>query len=615
MIVASLALRLLCCTAAPASVSHAAPSLPAALANDNRVAAGTLRDGVLTLSLVAQEVEWRLLESGGPAVRVQAFGEESRLPSVPGPLVRVPIGTRVEIALRNSLADTLVFHWRCAVKCPNARTTSVAPGAIAQLAYAADTAGTFVYYAGTVRNGRLRFGAAQLAGVIVVDSAGARQDRILVVTDWVIPKDSANPSKGLSLAFALNGKLWPHTERLSYAQGDSVHWRLVHLGGGEHPMHLHGFYFRVESRGDGAVDTPIAPENQSLVVTQELGTLQTATVSWVGDRPGNWLFHCHKSFHSTRARNTDAGELGDAAAHTSGNHATMNMGGLVMGITVRPASALQPVAGPPADVAKRLRLLVQRREHHYGEEAGYGYVLQQGSDIPKRDSLQIPGPTLVLTRGERSAITVVNYSGHATAVHWHGIELESFFDGVAGWSGAVGRMAPMIAPNDSFVAVFSPRRAGTFIYHTHVDDMRQLGGGLYGALVVLEPGEKWNDATDHAFAIGQGGNEKPGWTVVNGVPAGDPTFLKAGVPHRLRFLSMTIDEESDILVANDSGPLQWKPLAKDGMPVPASVAKLGPARLHIGPGETYDFEITPARGIYWMRVMSKTNSLFDVIVR
>ena len=78
---------------------------------------------------------------------------------------------------------------------------------------------------------------------------------------------------------------------------------------------------------------------------------------------------------------------------------------------------------------------------------------------------------------------------------------------------------------------------------------------------------------------------------------------------------MTIDEESDILVANDSGPLQWKPLAKDGMPVPASVSKLGPARLHIGPGETYDFEITPARGNYWMRIMSKTNSLFDVIVR
>ena len=48
---------------------------------------------------------------------------------------------------------------------------------------------------------------------------------------------------------AINGKAWPHTERLRYALGDSVRWRIVNASQEAHPMHLHGFYFRVDSRG------------------------------------------------------------------------------------------------------------------------------------------------------------------------------------------------------------------------------------------------------------------------------------------------------------------------------------------------------------------------------
>ena len=49
---------------------------------------------------------------------------------------------------------------------------------------------------------------------------------------------------------------------------------------------------------------------------------------------------------------------------------------------------------------------------------------------------------------------------------------------------------PPIAPGASFVAQMTPPRAGTFIYHTHIDDIKQLSSGLYGALIVLPPGEK-----------------------------------------------------------------------------------------------------------------------------
>ena len=44
-------------------------------------------------------------------------------------------------------------------------------------------------------------------------------------------------------------------------------------------------------------------------------------------------------------------------------------------------------------------------------------------------------------------------------MHWHGIELESYYDGVAGFGGSARRVTPVIAPRDSFYARFTPPRA------------------------------------------------------------------------------------------------------------------------------------------------------------
>ena len=85
---------------------------------------------------------------------------------------------------------------------------------------------------------------------------------------------------------------------------------------------------------------------------------------------------------------------------------------------------------------------------------------------PPADTGLHTGPTIVVTRAVPVRITVVNTRNVTTSVHWHGIELESYFDGVAGCSGAGAHLAPIIAPHDSFVVRFTPPRAGTFIYHT-----------------------------------------------------------------------------------------------------------------------------------------------------
>ena len=86
----------------------------------------------------------------------------------------------------------------------------------------------------------------------------------------------------------------------------------------------------------------------------------------------------------------------------------------------------------------------------------------------------------MLQQNEPTSIAIVNRSRVETSVHWHGMELESYFDGVPGWGGDPGASTPPIRPGETFVAEMTPPRAGTFMYHTHWHDDVQLKSGMYG---------------------------------------------------------------------------------------------------------------------------------------
>src|SRR4051812_41591716 len=80
------------------------PPKSAAVANDNQSRAGTLRDGVLTLRLVARPVAWRPDGPTGCALSVNAFAEEGKASQIPGPLIRVVAGTQIRVNVRNTLS-------------------------------------------------------------------------------------------------------------------------------------------------------------------------------------------------------------------------------------------------------------------------------------------------------------------------------------------------------------------------------------------------------------------------------------------------------------------------------------------------------------------------------
>lgn len=572
--------------------------LPVVEANDNRAPAGRLEDGVLTLHLVVDSARWYPETPDGPFIDLVAFSEEGGPPEVPAPLVRVPRGTIVDATIRNALADSTIYIWGFVTR-PSATGDSVPvkPGESRSFRFEAGEPGTYLYRAMIGIWDYDKHGEReQLTGAIVVDSANARMDdRIFVINIWsglTNPKDSASGGNAL----AINGKSWPHTERITATVGDSLRWRFVNGSGRNHPMHLHGFYFRVDARGDEKRDTLFKAEKRRLAVTEDLSPGHSVTLVMKPEREGNWLFHCHLAFHVVHGANLSDRTSSDHGLHSS--NPTRHMSGLVLGISIRPAPGA--VAERRANV-RRMKLFVQEGKPRGRAPRALGYVLQRGRREPAKDSVEIPGSVIVVTRGEPTDITVVNRLSEATSVHWHGIELESYSDGVPGWSGMEKRLAPMIEPGKSFTARLTLRRAGTFIYHTHLNDVEQLTSGLYGAIVVLEPGQRFYPKTDHLFVAGWDGDNAQPTFIINGDSAsGPPIELELGRAQRFRFINISPAGRLIFSILQDTMVSRWRALAKDGADLPPHQATLRPSSQRLAVGEMYDAEFTPGASGEWV---------------
>jgi manganese oxidase len=282
---------------------------------------------------------------------------------------------------------------------------------------------------------------------------------------------------------------------------------------------------------------------------------------------------------------------GQPAAYSPAHDHNMGMGGLVIGITVLPG-AMPPPNPVDATAPRRLQLVISDNP---GKVPLYDLAVNDPLKPIATDKKPPPsllGPAIFLTRGEATEIEVKNQSSNPTVIHWHGIELESYYDGVAGWTGSGQQTTPPVAPGTSFIARMTPPRAGTFIYHTHWHDDVQLRNGLYGPLIVLEPGQKYDPEHDRTFVFSMGKYDPFGFMLLmNGYPQPDPVQLHTATRYRLRLINIT-DGAADLRVrlTNKGVPVQWKVVAKDGADLPPAQLRLATADMGITVGSTYDVE-------------------------
>jgi manganese oxidase len=286
---------------------------------------------------------------------------------------------------------------------------------------------------------------------------------------------------------------------------------------------------------------------------------------------------------------------GSAADSSSAVHDTgMGMAGMVVGITVSPG-AIPLASATAATATRKLQLLISDNP---GKIPLYHLEVSDPAKPAAPDNKKPPsllGPPIVLTRGEATEIEVKNLSSNPTAIHWHGLELENYYDGVPGWTGSGQQTTPPVAPGTSFIARITPTRAGTFIYHTHWHDNAQLLNGLYGPLIVLEPGHKYDPEHDWTFVFSTGNYAPLGFMLlVNGHPQPDPIELHAGTLYRLRFINITVAQaELRVRLTIKGVPVRWKVIAKDGANLPPAQLRSSTADMGITVGETYDVEYRP----------------------
>lgn len=140
--------------------------------------------------------------------------------------------------------------------------------------------------------------------------------------------------------------------------------------------------------------------------------------------------------------------------------------------------------------------------HEYKLEINEEMVNKAGKDVMGMTiNGSIPGPTLEFVEGEYAVIYVKNNMSEETSIHWHGILLPNFFDGVPYLT------TPPIAPGKTLKYEFAIKQNGTYWYHSHT--MLQEQSGVFGS-IVIQPKEKNLDYDNELVLIlSDWTNEKP----------------------------------------------------------------------------------------------------------
>lgn len=187
----------------------------------------------------------------------------------------------------------------------------------------------------------------------------------------------------------------------------------------------------------------------------------------------------------------------------------------------------------------------------------------------------LPGPLIEAVEGDKIRIYVTNKLPEATSVHWHGILLPNGMDGVSGLT------QPPIPAGETFKYEFTLKQHGTFMYHSHFDEMTQIGIGTTG-MFIIHPRESRDKAAERDFALMLGEWKiHPGTSRIdpgemlefniltfNGkaFPATEPLVVKTGQKVRIRVGNLSVMNHHPIHLHG----FQFRITETDGGQIPES---------------------------------------------
>jgi FtsP/CotA-like multicopper oxidase with cupredoxin domain len=256
-------------------------------------------NGVKVFHLVAEPVTREM----APGLTVKCWGYNGH---TPGPTIEAVEGDRCRFYVTNKLPEETSVHWH-GVLLPNGMdgVTAVTqkpirPGETFRYEFTFTKPGTFMYHPHFDEMTQIALG---MTGMIVVHPRARRETRrvrdyAMMLHEWRIPAGADRPDPLEMIDFnvlTFNSKAFPGTAPLVAEVGDLVRIRLGNLSPMEHhPIHLHGYEFRVVETDGGPVPRSAQwPETTILVPTGSVRVIE-----FVADAPGDWPFHCHMTHHT-----------------------------------------------------------------------------------------------------------------------------------------------------------------------------------------------------------------------------------------------------------------------------------------------------------------------------
>jgi FtsP/CotA-like multicopper oxidase with cupredoxin domain len=255
-------------------------------------------DGVKVFHLIAEPV----VREFAPGLTVNCWGYNGH---TPGPTIEAVEGDRCRFYVTNKLPEETSVHWH-GVLLPNGMDgvsgvtqKPIRPGETFRYEFTFTRPGTFMYHPHFDEMTQIALG---MTGMIVVHPRARRETRrvrdyAMMLHEWRIPAGASRPDPLEMIDFnvlTFNSKAFPGTAPLVAEVGDLVRIRLGNLSPMEHhPIHLHGYHFRVVETDGGPVPTSAQwPETTILVPTGSVRVIE-----FVADAPGDWPFHCHMTHH------------------------------------------------------------------------------------------------------------------------------------------------------------------------------------------------------------------------------------------------------------------------------------------------------------------------------
>ncbi len=146
--------------------------------------------------------------------------------------------------------------------------------------------------------------------------------------------------------------------------------------------------------------------------------------------------------------------------------------------------------------------------HANGKEVNYQLeIREQQMNFTGENTLAmtinggVPGPVLTFNEGDIAKITVTNYMTVETSIHWHGLILPNFQDGVPYLT------TPPIRPGETFTYEFPLKHSGTYWYHSHTGLQEQRG--VFGSIVIHPREQKLSYDRDVVLVLSDWTNENP----------------------------------------------------------------------------------------------------------